>query len=156
MQPRHTDTEAQHNLTVQAVSADGSMVELETSFCSRHWSARSTAYTQFADVADFAARLARLSKGLNGEESFVAGREDSPIGFLGLRFYSTGRTGHFVCHLRLATNEATEHRPEEIWRCSVELAADAAALDTFINGLQCIAATRRGRAVMPLSIYVAH
>jgi hypothetical protein len=154
--PRYMDIEEQNNLTIEAVYVDGSMVELETSFRSCHWSARATAYTQFADVADFAARLARFSKTLRGEESFVAGREDSPTGFLGLRFYPIGRTGHFVCHLRLGTNEATEHRPEEIWRCSVELAADAAALDTFINGLQCIANTQRGRAVMMLSMYVAH
>lgn len=150
------ETEAQHNLTVEAGYVDGSMVELTTSFRSRYWSARATAYTQFADIAEFSGRLARFAKTLGGDESFIAGHEENPIGFLGLRFYSTGRTGHIACHLRLATSEATEHRPEEIWRASVELAAEATALDTFIAGLRRMVDTQSGSAVMKLSEYVEH
>src|SRR5688572_20086099 len=87
------DTESPQNLTIEAVYVDGSMVQLETSFMSLSWSARATAYTTFNDIAEFATRLAHFSNTFTGEASFEAGREDSPIGFLSLRFYSTGRTG---------------------------------------------------------------
>jgi hypothetical protein len=145
------DSDTPHALAVEAVYLDGSMVQLETSFTSRHWSARATAYTQFEEVAGFATRLARFAETLTGEVSFDAGRQDSPIGFLRLRFYSTGRTGHFACHLRLATDGPTQYRPEEIWRVSAELASEAAALDRFVAGLRRIADAQSGRAVLGLS-----
>ena len=150
------NSDSPRNLTIEAVYVDGSMVQLETSFATSHWSARATAYTQFDHIAEFATRLTRFAETLSGETSFHAGREDSPIGFLSLRFYSTGRTGHFACHLKLATNEATEYRSEEIWRVSVELASDAAALGTFVGGLRRIVETESGKAVLRLSEYVAH
>jgi hypothetical protein len=150
------DTESPRHLAIKAIYVDGSMVELETAFTSRHWSARATAYTQFDDIAQFAARLAHFAEKFIGEASFEAGRENCSIGFLGLRFYTTGRTRHCVCHLRLATSAATEHRPEEIWSVSAELATEAAALDIFISGLRRLAETQSGQAVLRLSEYVVH
>jgi hypothetical protein len=149
-------SDSPHNLTVEAIYVDGSMVQLETSFTSLHWRGRATAYTQFDDIKEFATHLGDFAEKLSGEASFEAGREDSPIGFLRLRFYSTGRTGRFVCHLRLATDAATDYRPEEIWRLAVELESEAAALDTFVAGLRRIADTQSGSAVLRLSEYVTH
>ncbi|MFN0067137.1 MAG: hypothetical protein ACKVYV_05820 [Limisphaerales bacterium] len=148
------DTESPRNLKVEAVYVDGSMVQLETSFTSRHWSARATAYTQFDDIAGFATRLSRLAETCSGEVSFEAGREDSPIGFLSLRFYPVGSSGRIACHLRLGTDAATEHRAEELWTVSAELASEAGALDAFVAGLRRIADTQSGKAVLILSEYV--
>ena len=126
------------------------MVQIETSFNSGHWTARGTAYTQFDDIAEFATRLSTFAENFDGEVSFEAGREDGPIGFLSLRFYALVRSGRFLCHVMLATDAATSHRQEEVWKVSVELTSEAAALDTFVRGLRSIANSRTGRAVLTL------
>ena len=143
-------------LTVEVVSVDGCMVELATSFNSESWSARATAYTQFHDIYGFSSRLSDFSRSRKGEASFIAGKEDSSIGFLSFRFYPIGRTGHFACHLILGTRAATEFRPEELWKVSVELSIDAPALDEFVLGLQGISATESGVAILRLGNYTAH
>jgi hypothetical protein len=145
------DNESPRNLTVEVVFVDENLVQLETSFATHHWSARATAYTEFRHIAQFAARLSQFAETFSGDVSFEGGREASPIGFLGMHFYPVDSSGHLVCHLRLGTDAPSDHRPEQIWAVSVELACEAAALDTFIAGLRRIADTKSGKAILRLS-----
>jgi hypothetical protein len=147
---------SEYLLTVEVVYVDGCMVELATSFNSESWAARATACTQFSEIYGFSSRLSDFSRSRKGEAAFIAGKEDSPIGFLSLRFYPIGRTGHFACHLKLGTGAATEFRAEELWKVAVELSIEAAALDEFILGLQRISATESGVAILKLSEYTSH
>jgi hypothetical protein len=144
------NAESPNRLTIEGIYVDGSMVELETFFHFRRWSARATAYTQFKDLALFANQLERFAETLAGEAIFVAGDENSSVGFLALRFYPIGRTGRFACHLRLATNAASDSRPEEIWRVSAELKSTAAALDRFLEGMRCIGGYEGAKATLCL------
>ena len=130
------DTKLQHYITIENVYVDGCMVELATCFLSGDWGAKATVYTQFENLAKFAAQLDAFSAARCPEVLFSAGREDSPSGFLNMRFHSLHYSGRCACQLKLATEAATDCRPEEISKMSIELAIDISTLGAFIADLR--------------------
>lgn len=138
-------------ISVEVVYVDEHLVELATSFAFVEWSARSTAYTGFQTIGEFAEKLAGFASNLSGEVAFEDGNEGLP-GFLGLKFYAIGGVRHLFCHLRLVSKEVpTDHRPEELWKVSVELPTEAAALDVFVAGLRRIVEHKSGKAILKLT-----
>jgi hypothetical protein len=73
---------------------------------------------------------------------------DNGIGLIGLRFYTIDRSGHVRCHVRLASEAATEHRPEEIWQFAAEMPTETGLVVAFARELSRVAEELQGQAVL--------
>jgi hypothetical protein len=143
---------AQDRLEARIAFEDGELLAIEVSFERGGFSGRASAYTVRADLEAFARDLARFSGELRAGCAFEAGLEggDSPLGFVALRFYGLDALGHVACHLRLKTEAAQGHRPEELTRVAIELRTEPGLLDGFVAGVERLLAGG-GPAVLPLT-----
>jgi hypothetical protein len=140
------DVELTNEITLAIVYVDDHLLELEAVVRAGHWCGRANAYTVPQDVATFADALHRFADGATPQAEFTAGA-DNGIGLLAMRFYRVDREGHVACNVRLATGRLpTDHRPEEVWRLSIEVEAESWAVLKFAQQLGEIARTRAGRA----------
>jgi len=145
----HLD-ELDRNLTVTIAYRDEHLIELQTNVVVGDWSASATAYTDRAALGEFARQLAHFSTNLANRVEFEAG-DQSGTGYLFMAFYPVDSVGHLACNLRLASKTETIHRPEEVWRMSIEIQTEPGALDAFAAELGRLAANGQGVATLRLN-----
>jgi hypothetical protein len=146
------DIDLPQELRIAVVYVDEHLIELEAVVHAGDWCGRARAYTVPPDIATFAVALQQFGSGGSSGAEFAAGA-DTGIGLIALRFYRVDRAGHIACHVRLATGGLpTGHRPEEVFRLSIEVRAEASAVDRFARQLSELARTRAGRAALSLEV----
>jgi len=143
---RMNDVELPDEVTLAAVYVDEDLIELEAVIRAGHWRGRARAYTVPQCISTFITALERFADGEISEAEFTAGA-DTGIGLAALRFYKVDRSGHIVCHVRLATGYSTANqRPEEVFRLSIEVKTEAWAVIRFARQLGEMVQTQAGKA----------
>ncbi len=145
------DLELPHEAAISVVYVDGDLTELEANIQAGHWSGRTCAYTAPQDIADFARALQFFADGVSDEAQFVAGT-DNGIGLIAFRFYRVDRAGHIAWHIRLASGVPTNHRPEEIFRLSIEVYTESWAVGGFARQLHELGRTQKGQALLKFEV----
>jgi hypothetical protein len=140
-----------HSITISVSYAEEYMLGLEATVAVGRWGGRARAYTTPTDLQEFAAALRSFAEHPSGEVAFEAGRENG-IGLVALRFYQIDRAGHLACHARLASQTATEHRPEEVFRFAIEACVEPSAVIVFARALGDMATSRSGDASLETDI----
>ena len=148
------DIELPHELTLAVVYTDEELIELEAVVGAGHWCGRTRAYTVPQDLAAFAIALQNFGGAATAGAEIAAGA-DTGIGLIGLRFYRFDRAGHIACHVRLASGQLrSNHRPEQVFRLSIEVWAEAWAVERFAMQIGQLVQTKAGRALLTLEISV--
>jgi hypothetical protein len=112
------------------------LLELETRVQSYSWQGMARAYAATELLRQQAVDLAAWCKHLNGEAVIEAGA-DTGVGWTLLRFYRADSAGHVLCHVTLATGGVvTNHRPEQVWRMSLEIPTEVGLVEQFAKSLQ--------------------
>lgn len=132
-----TPEDADQELAVKVVWEDDHMIEIECAVHAENWAARSRAYTQRPQLAEFAQALKKFAQRCDGSASFEAGGE--VIGSVSLRFYPYNKSKHLACLVQLSTSVSTDHRPEEISRASLEVRTERGLVDSFADELKDVA-----------------
>jgi hypothetical protein len=140
------DDQLPHEITVAVVYVDEHLIELEVVVGAGRWCGCASAYTVSEAIATFAGALQRFAEGVDSQAEFVAGA-DNGGGLVALRFYRVDRAGHVACHVRIAAGRLPQnHRPEEVCRLSIEVAAETWAVVQFARQLGELARTQAGKA----------
>src|SRR5262245_11821636 len=137
-----------HNLTVDVCYRDEHLLELRTRFATAEWCGSATAYTDKQSLFEFSSALVEFSRKPDRSVELEAGNDDG-VGYLSLRFYAIDALAHIGCHLRLATTAETRHRPEEIWKLSIELRTELGSVESFARALALMAESGSGAARLP-------
>jgi hypothetical protein len=136
-----------HQVSLAIVYVDEHLIQLEAAVRAGHWSGRARAYTVPESIAAFGIALKRFADAVDAVAEFEAGA-DTGIGFLAIRFYRVDRAGHIACHVRLATSESNDCRPEEVFRLSIEVRTEAWAVVQFAQQIGEMARTQAGHALL--------
>ncbi len=124
------------------------LIEIETRVAIEDWSGVATAYMSPDALRCRARALMAWCNEASREITIEAGA-DTGIGWTVLRFYPVDKSGHTVCHIRLATRRAaTNARPEETWRLSVEMPTDPGQIERFARRLLSLSETLDEEAVL--------
>jgi hypothetical protein len=135
------------SLTVRVVYEDlPDLIEIEARVVSGDWSGITRAYTSPSSLVEMARGLLAWTERPREEFTLDAGT-DTGIGWSQLRWYPIDRAGHLACHVTFATPE-TGDRPETVWRLSLEIRTETAAVERFARQLIAVAETRTGEAVL--------
>ena len=142
------DLDSEHQVTVEIVYEDEDVIQIEAVVRGGEWRGRAKAYTVPTELHLFAERLLAFAAGKSASADFNVG-EDNGIGLIVLRFYRVDRSGHTACHVRLASGDVSMgHRPEEVFRLSLELHAETWAIERFARQLSVLASTQSGKAIL--------
>ena len=146
------DLDLPYAVTLAIVYTDEHLIEVEAVVRAGHWQGRASAYTVPQDLADAAAALQRFANGSTPGAEFMAGA-DTGVGLVAWRFYRIDRAGHIACHFHLASGGVpTEHRPEEVAQLSVEVRAEAWAVEQFARQLAEQARLQAGQASLAFEV----
>jgi hypothetical protein len=138
--------ETANQLSLGVVYHDEHLIELRCRVAFNGWVAIARAYTTQGELRQFAASTKQFGETLKGPAELDAG-DDNGGGLVALRFYVINRAGHIRCHVRLALGHVpTDHRPEEVWQCAIELPTEAGLVLNFGNQLKNVAKTLSGTA----------
>ena len=112
------------------------LLEIETRVHSYSWQGVARAYAATELLRQQAVALDTWCKHLTGEAVIEAGA-DTGIGWTLLRFYRADAAGHVLCHVTLATGGVVaNHRPEQVWRLSLEVPTEVGLVEQFAQALQ--------------------
>jgi hypothetical protein len=145
------DFDMPRQIALAVVYAEEYLIQLEATVAVGRWAGQARAYTTPEELRRFADALAEFGARLAGEAALEAGAENG-IGLVALRFYTTDRARHVACHVRLASQTATEHRPEQVSRLAVEARVEPPAVAAFARQLAGMARSRSGQAALVTEI----
>src|SRR4051812_11515565 len=128
------DLAIEYQITLEVISIDEHLIELEARVGMGKWRGEARAYTTPQHVQTVAEQLEHFLDQMIGEVAFQAG-EDNGIGMIALPFYTIDKARHVACHVRLASQTATEHRPEEVSTLALEARTQPAAIARFARGM---------------------
>jgi hypothetical protein len=137
-------------LSIEVVYRDEHLIQLEIAFAFAEWSARAKGYSHRETASEFVEALEKFTKRLSGEVIFEDG-SSAQIGFLCLKFYTTGTNRRLYCHLKLIGEPLDPREGIVPSMVSVELPLEAAALDVFVPALRRVIETQSGKATLRLS-----
>jgi len=103
--------DAAYQVSLEVVYVDEHLLQLRCRVTVGEWSGQARAYTTQGAIRTLANDLRRFGESLRGQSRWEAGA-DNGIGLIGLHLYCVNRAGHIACHVRLASDTATEHRPK--------------------------------------------
>jgi hypothetical protein len=134
---------------MRIVYEDAHLIEVEVCASMNGWTAETRAYASAEEIIESARRLRDWVSQPSAPFMLELGA-DTGIGWASLRFYLIDKSGHLMCHLRLATMSSTFPKPreEETWRLSLEVPTEPALIDRFSDELVSMASNRRGEAVL--------
>jgi hypothetical protein len=135
-----------HHVSIRVSWVDDELIEIEAELVAEGWCGRANTYTTADEIREFAVELAQFNRTLSGEARLEAGGEDG-IGLVALRLYTIDAARHVACHVRLAAM-ASGHRPEQVHRLAIELTTEPSFIERFAKGLENIANSRTGEAVL--------
>jgi len=141
------DPMMEQQIALEVVYADEHLIELEARVGVGKWRGEARAYTTAQNIRAFSEQLEHFLSQITGEVAFQVGEENG-IGMIALWFYTTDRARHIACQVRLASQTATEHRPEEVSKLALEASTEPAAVARFMRGLLTIAGKHSGQAVL--------
>src|SRR5204862_5257804 len=132
-------------LTLRVVYDDPHLIEVEVRVVAGDWSGTTRAYTPPGSLGDGARDLLAWSARPHEPVALEAG-SDTGIGWVSLRWYTIDRSGHLVCHVRIATAEEGGW-PEGVRRLALEFPTELGLVERVARQLASVAASRPGDAV---------
>ena len=112
------------------------LLEIETRVHSYSWQGVARAYAATESLRQQAVALDTWCKHLTGEAVIEAGA-DTGVGWILIRFYRADSAGQVLCHVTLATGGVVaNHRPEQVWRLSLEIPTEVDLVEQFARSLQ--------------------
>jgi hypothetical protein len=118
------------------------LIEVETRVAAAGWQGMARAYTGPGSLLDAARRLRLWAARPVGEFALEAGA-DTGIGWLFVRWESSGGRGAIPCHVHIATNAGD---PKISWRLSLAWPVESWSLERFARQLERVAETLQGEA----------
>jgi hypothetical protein len=118
------------------------LIEVETRVAAPAWQGVASAYTDAGSLLDGARRLQRWAARPDGDFILEAGA-DTGIGWLFVRWQSSGGRGTIPCHIQIAT-KTWDSQPS--WRMSLTCPVESWSLEQFARQLERVAETRQGEA----------
>ena len=117
------------------------IIEIEARVSSYSWNGMARAYAATEMFRQQAAALQAWCKHLSGEAVIEAGA-DTGVGWVMLRFSRDEAPDRVLCRVTLATGGVTsDHRPDEVWRLTLEVPTEITLVEQFAQSLQSAIAT---------------
>lgn len=133
-------------LTMRVMHEDPHLIEVEVRVVAGDWSGTTRAYTTSDSLGEGARGLLAWAARPHDQFALEAGA-DTGIGWVSLRWYTIDRSGHLVCHVRIATAEESS-RPEGVRRLALEFPTELGLVERFARQLASLAESDTGEAVL--------
>lgn len=133
-------------LDLKIIWKDDDMFELDINASNGRYSGTTSVYDTSNSLAEFANSLKGYPKD-NNELYYQAGQEDS-YSFFSMKFYPLDGGGHVGVQISLEENVATEYRPEEKDKITLEIKVEPASIDRFQKELLDLAKNESGQAIL--------
>jgi hypothetical protein len=122
------------------------LIEVEVQVVAGDWSGITRAYTTRESLIEGAHGLLALAARPQEQFALEAG-SGTGIGWASLRWYMIDRSGHLVCHVRIATAEESG-RPEGAKRLALEFPTELGLVERFARQLASVAESLTGEGVL--------
>jgi hypothetical protein len=133
-------------LELKVIWRDDDMFELKVTASNGRYFGTTEVY----DTKEKLANFAFLLKGylVNPIILFHEAGEKDSYAYFAMKFYSIGNSGHIGVQILLEENVATEYRPEEKDKLSLEILVDLNSIDNFQKELWVLATNEEGIATL--------